>query len=209
MICLIWHWLTSNRMSFLLAWFPSAWHLSAPTPAGPWQRGTGPLLSLPLGSHLCLQEWQLLSDHLVDWWLCICLRLCNEGRCKLDNLQMPSVCSITISSWKLTFFHCPWEFVFWISSSTSNTVSFPSQVEFCNAGPSQAVSYFRATPAVCWGAPHVCLLPAGLCLWAALVCPHYCYPLVFLELSFGKCLSGCNRNKNDAELPNVPMMLKN
>lgn len=44
---------------------------------------------------------------------------------------------------------------------------------------SQAFWYFRAALAVCWGAPHVCLLPAGLCLWAALGCPHYFHSLVF------------------------------
>lgn len=41
-------------MSFLLAWFPSAWHLSPCTPAGPWQSRASP--------SPCLPEWQLLSD---------------------------------------------------------------------------------------------------------------------------------------------------
>lgn len=150
LICLIWHWLTSNKMSFLLAWFPSAWHLSAPTPAGPWQRGAGPLILLPLGSQLCLHEWQLLSDRLADWWLCICLKLCGEVQCKIDNLH-PSVPSLVLLRNELPSTV--------LGSSLAGSLP-PHWTQFCflHGGvlllllwmTSQAFSCFRVTLAVCW-----------------------------------------------------------
>lgn len=68
LISLIWHWLTSNKMSFLIAWFPSAWRLSPCTPAGPWQsraEQNRPLCLCSPGSQLWLPEWQLLSARLL------------------------------------------------------------------------------------------------------------------------------------------------
>lgn len=77
LISLIWHWLTSNKTSFLLAWFPSAWHLSPCTPAGAWQSRTGPLVpALPAWVAAAVWPSALLqlrqstdATHLFHPWL--------------------------------------------------------------------------------------------------------------------------------------------